>query len=343
MTYLNNPYRASGLATPILRDIPAPSVDAHAVQSLLAHCPHAAETPLLQVPKIAAAVGAGQIFLKDETQRMGLGSFKALGAAYVIAHLSKVENRDVGNMTFATASAGNHGLSVAAGAQAFGSKAVIFLADTVPEGFADRLRALGAKVIRHGADYEASMEGAATMAADKGWTLLSDSSWPDYVTLPHRLMEGYTALMLETGAQMKSPPTHIFLQAGVGGLAAACAAKARDMWGDTPHITVVEPENAPALYDCIAAGDFVTAKGPESAMGRLDCKEASLIALQGLSRDADAFMLISEDQGAYGAQLATDHGYPASPSGAAGLAGCAAGAPLGPDAKVLIVLSEGPA
>ena len=324
-----------------LADIPFPSVDADRPAALLTRCPAAAVTPLSDAPDLAKAAGVGQVHVKDERERMGLGSFKALGAAYVIAR--DAEEGNAKGRTYVTASAGNHGLSVAAGAQAFGARAVVYLADTVPEGFADRLRSFGAEVVRHGAIYEEAMAGAAQAAKDNGWALLSDSSWPGYLDRPHTLMEGYLVLMQEAVAQMPAPPTHIFLQAGVGGLATACAAYARVAWGDAPRIVVVEPEVAPALYASVKAGSAQVTEGPESAMGRLDCKEPSLIALKGLARDADDFMLISEDEGAAGSAACAEVGFPTTPSGGAGVAGLlVAGAAVGlmEKSRVLVILSE---
>lgn len=325
-----------------LTQFPWPSDDATAPQTLLTRCPAAEETPLSACPAIATRAGVSEVWVKDERARMGLGSFKALGAAYVIAH--DAQNGQAHGQTYVTASAGNHGLSVAAGAAAFGAKSVIFLARTVPESFADRLRAEGADVRRHGDIYEDSMQGAADAAQAEGWILLSDSSWPGYVTRPHRLMEGYLVLMQEAAQQMPTPPTHIFLQAGVGGLAAACAVYARKVWGAAPHITVVEPDAAPAIYASMAAGKAVLTEGPESAMGRLDCKEPSLIALKGLARDADSFMTITEAQGTTGSETCAEAGMPSTPSGAAGVAGLLAApvdtAGLNDRSRVLVILSE---
>jgi len=338
MKMIANPYRGAGLGG--MDAVPVPSVDAEAPRALLARCPHAAVTPLVAVAGLATQLGVAQVHIKDERGRMGLGSFKALGAAYVIA--CDAENGAARGQTYVTASAGNHGLSVAAGAAAFGARAVIYLAQTVPEAFADRLRGIGAEVVRAGDDYEASMEAAMAEAAARGAVLLSDSSWDGYFERPHRLMEGYNALMAEVFAQIPAPPTHVFLQAGVGGLAGAAAAMARDTWGADVHITVVEPEAAPALMASIEAGRAVEAPGPVSAMGRLDCKVPSLIALRGLARDADAFMTLTEDAGFAGAAAAAAHGLDSTPSGAAGLAGALAAAPLPGDARVLFILSEGP-
>ena len=104
---------------------------------------------------------------------------------------SAAQKNNLFGITYVAASAGNHGLSVATGANVFGAQAVIYLADTVPESFAAKLQNVGASVVRAGADYAASMQAAKAAAADKGWILLSDSSWPGYVDIPHQLMEGY--------------------------------------------------------------------------------------------------------------------------------------------------------
>jgi diaminopropionate ammonia-lyase len=310
---------------------------------LLERCPKASKTPLVQSAALAARAQVGAVFVKDERARMGLGSFKALGAAYVIACDAEA---GVKGQTYVTASAGNHGLSVAAGAAAFGSSAVIYLAAPVPEAFAVRLRAIGADVRRAGETYEESMAAAADDAKRNGWILLSDSSWPGYVDRPHTLMEGYLVLMQEVAAQIPEAPTHIFLQAGVGGLATACAAYARKVWGPEPVIVVVEPDAAPALFASIKVGSPQVTVGPISSMGRLDCKEPSLIALKGLARDANVFMTITEDEGGVGNDACSVANLASTPSGAAGVAGLLAAisgnASLGldQDSRVLVILSE---
>ncbi|MEM6744907.1 MAG: pyridoxal-phosphate dependent enzyme, partial [Pseudomonadota bacterium] len=236
MRVLTNPHRGAGLPEAALPGIPVPSIDAARPAALLARCPAAARTPLIASPSLARALGVAEAWVKDERARMGLGSFKALGAAYVIACDAQAGRAQ--GAAYVTASAGNHGLSVAAGARAFGARAVVYLSRQVPQAFADRLAALGAEVVREGEDYKASMQAAAEAAEAQGAILLSDSSWPGYTEKPHRLMEGYLALMAETFEQMPDAPTHILLQAGVGGLAAAAAALARARWGDAPRIVV---------------------------------------------------------------------------------------------------------
>ncbi|WP_101068091.1 pyridoxal-phosphate dependent enzyme [Roseovarius salinarum] len=339
MDILENPWVGTGLDESVLAGAPWPSTDAAAPEALLARCPVAAETPLL------ALSGFGpEVLAKDERARMGLGSFKALGAAYVIAQEALATgtedlSRALSGRTYVTASAGNHGLSVAAGARVFGAAAEVHIADTVPEGFADRLRAKGARVVRSGADYEAGMEAAQQAAHTEGAILLSDSSWPGYFDRPHRLMEGYLAMAAEITRQMPQPPTVILLQAGVGGLAGACAAFFRAAWGDAPRIVVVEPAAAPALAESIRAGRPVATTGPVSAMGRLDCKAPSLIALKGLARDADAFATITEDEAAAALPRLAARGAATSESGAAGVAALMQ-MDLPADARVLCILSE---
>ena len=143
----------------IIDSAPFPSTDVDKVSGLLKKCPIASETPLLELENF---LPEGKLWVKDERERMGLGSFKALGAAYVIASHAQnlTENpcsTTLEGKTYVTASAGNHGLSLAAGAKIFGAKAVVFISETVPETFSDRLREKGAVPVRKGSDYAASM------------------------------------------------------------------------------------------------------------------------------------------------------------------------------------------
>jgi len=346
---LENQYRGTGL--PDLQ--PMQGADARAVAALLAQCPAHAPTPLVDCPELADKAGVARLTIKDERARMGLGSFKALGAAYAIAREAAAVGGDLRQAlkgrTYVTASAGNHGMSVAAGARIFGAAAVVYLSHAVPEGFASRLEGMGAQVERAGADYEASMQAAAAAAAAEvnGWTLLSDGSWPGYVDLPFRVMEGYRQLASEIAADMSTDgrdvPSHVLLQAGVGGLAAAVAAQLRLAWGDAPQMIVVEPEVAPALIESIRAGHVVDTEGPDSSMGRLDCKTPSMLALADLARDADRFVTISEEEAAAGAAVVAGAGLASTPSGAAGVAALLAGLEgIGPQSHVLCILSEGP-
>jgi diaminopropionate ammonia-lyase len=155
-------------------------------------------------------------------------------------------------------------------------------------------------------------------------------------------MEGYLQLAVEVAEQIDEAPTHIFLQAGVGGLAAAVAAYSRRIWGSGPVIVVVEPDAAPALIESMRAGAIVETTGPVSDMGRLDCKTPSMIALAGLARDANTFLTVTEENAALAVQVLAEHGLTTTPSGGAGFAAALNGfEDMGPEARVLIILSEG--
>lgn len=286
--------------------------------------------------------GAGTVHVKDESGRMGLGSFKALGGAYAVHRLSE---RDGGGTTYVCASAGNHGISVAAGARELGAHCVVYLSHGVPGEFADRLRALDAEVRREGDDYDASLAAALAASQEHGWRLVADTSWEGYADIPLDVMRGYTVLFDE----IEAPPTHVFVQAGVGGLAAAAAGYVRDRWGEGPKIVVVEPEGAPCLLESARAGKPVHAAGAPTRLGRLDCLEPSLIAFDLLRRQADLYLTITDEQAAEAAALLAGHGVALSECGAAGAAGLFTLDPItretlavGPASRVLLVGTEGP-
>ncbi|MCY4291693.1 MAG: pyridoxal-phosphate dependent enzyme [Roseovarius sp.] len=340
MEYFENSWLGCGLPEDRLPEVPYPSINAHAPLELLKMCPAYSKTPLIKFEHSDC-----ELWIKVESDRMGTGSFKALGASYVIARMALEKNAtelptSLAGETFVTASAGNHGLSVAAGARLFGASSVIFLPNTVPEHFAKRLRSKGARVVRKGDDYETGMTAACKAANDRNWTLLSDSSWPGYFEIPKLLMEGYLAMASEIVETLPERPSHILLQAGVGGMAAACAAFFRNAWGSEPKIVVVEPQAAPALMESARAGQPRAASGPISNMGRLDCKEPSYIALKGLARDADGFAAISDEQASGILPALAKMGLNTTESGGAGVAAYAAMKPE-KGSRILCIVSEG--
>ena len=306
-------------------------------------CPAYHATPLLSLADLAAELDLAGVYLKAEWSRVGLSSFKALGGAYavgwlVMARAEAALGRSIGpeelcspsirsiagDMTVICASAGNHGLSVAAGARAFGARAVVWLGDTVPESFAAALREQDATVSRGGATYEQCMALAQAQAEQQHWDLVSDSSWPGYTAIPLAVMRGYTVMLEEIAEVMEAangPATHVFVQAGVGGLAAAVAGYLRDRWGEAFKLVVVEPEAAPCLLESVRQGRCVRVAGPASRLGRLDCKEPSLLAFQLLSHLADAFMLVSDADADDAADRLAERAAPVSACGAAGAAG----------------------
>jgi len=306
------------------------SHDAKTARALYGLCPVAHSTDLHDKADLAAKYGVGRVSVKDERSRMGLGSFKALGATYAIAKFAQQraggvpDHSTLAGETYVCASAGNHGLSLAAGARLFGAKAVVYLSETVPVSFGERLESLGATVVREGAGYEASLEASQRAAEDNGWRLLADGTWEGYVDPAKDIMEGYLIMGHEMADQMADQvgetPTHIFLQAGVGGLAVGAAVAVRDRWGKDIKIVVVEPSAAPALIESVKAEKVVDTQGPVSNMGRLDCKTPSHLALKYLALEADYFLTIDDDPVAQSVEELKNYGLETSPSGGAGIA-----------------------
>ncbi len=341
------------------------SPDPQRALELLAACPAYRQTPLIEI----APLQSQRVLVKDESQRMGLGAFKALGGVYAVAQLIRLRwhaatgqelaparmmeeevNAFSRQICFVCASAGNHGLAVAKGAQLFGASCRVHLAASVPETFASRLTALGATVLRSGQSYEDSMESAAEDAAEPERILLADSSWADYTEIPSLVMEGYTVLaeeLRENFADHQTWPSHVFLQAGVGGLAAAVSHHIRHRWPSQPRLIVVEPDAAPCLYESHRQGRLSSVAGPQSSMGRLDCKEASMLAFDVLHEHADDFVLISDQQAEAARETLARSGFHSSASGAAGFGALLAQDELGldlPEAAVcLVIVSEGAA
>ena len=285
------------------------------VERFLRHRGSRAATPLLALPALAAELGVGEIHLKDEGRRLGLGSFKALGGAYAVmrlvleeaarvlgrpmdvSDLSHDEVREVAKaMTFACATDGNHGRSVAEGAEFVGARSVIFVHAGVSDERVAAIARFGAQMIRVPGTYDDSVREAARVAQQRGWRIVSDTSWPGYERIPGLVMQGYTAIVREALRELDQPPTHVFVQAGVGGVAAAVAAHfAIVLGGRRPTFVVVEPARAACLYESAKAGGPVRIEhGEPTVMAMLECYEPSLVAWRILARAADAFMTVDE-------------------------------------------------
>ncbi|CDX20131.1 2,3-diaminopropionate ammonia-lyase [Mesorhizobium plurifarium] len=335
-----------------------------------------AETPLHALPSLAAELGIGALHIKDEGKRLDLGSFKALGGAYAVMHLVLEEaGRRLGRavaveelpkaevkaiaaqMTFACATDGNHGRSVAQGASLVGARSVIFVHSGVSNERVAAIARFGAEMVRVAGDYDQSVREAARVAAERGWTVVSDTSWPGYERIPGLVMQGYTVIVREALKRLAQPPTHVFLQAGVGGFAAAVAGHLAIRLGeDRPKTIVVEPARAACVYATARAGRPVAiAHSKPTIMAMLECYEPSLVAWRVLSRLGDAFMTVDEEDAIsvmnrLARPSGNDPAIVSGESGGAGLAGLirAAGdnkvrAALGLDAnsRVLIINSEG--
>lgn len=286
------------------------------VERVLAQRENHVPTPLYSLPEMARSLGIATLHVKDEGFRLGLGSFKALGGAYavivlVLEHAAKQFGRPVdvaelhtpavrevaAGLTFACATDGNHGRSVAQGAQLVGARSVIFVHAGVSEERIAAIVRFGAEMVRVAGNYDDSVEEAARVATARGWTIVSDTSWPGYERIPGLVMQGYTAMVREALAQMGEPPTHVFVQAGVGGVAAAVAAHLAIVFGERrPVFVVVDPARAACLYESAKANKpLKIAHGEPTVMAMLECYEPSLSAWRVLSHVADGFMIVDED------------------------------------------------
>ena len=344
----------------------------------IASWPGYAPTPLYDLPGLAKALGIARLWYKDEGERFGLGSFKALGGAYAVyRHLAAAVADKTGerpsaaaliaghhreatrNLTVATATDGNHGRSVAWGASLFGCRAVIFIHGTVSEGRKAAIEAFGAEVRRVPGNYDDSVRDCAAAAAAAGWQVISDTGYAGYEEIPRQVMQGYAAMAEEITRQLPpgAKPTHLFLQAGCGGLAAAVVAHLWESWqASRPRLIVVEPERADCVWRSLEAGTPVRVMGDlDTIMAGLACGEVSLVAWDVL-RLAAADALAISDEGASAAMRALAEGIGgdrrivAGEAGVGGLAGLMAVAGdeagrrklgLGPESRVLVIGSEG--
>ncbi|MGI4941270.1 MAG: diaminopropionate ammonia-lyase [Janthinobacterium lividum] len=301
--------------------------------------PGYAPTPLRDLPALAMQAGVASVQVKDESGRFGLGSFKALGGAYAVLGVMQAElaRQGIANaattadlmagahagagITVTCATDGNHARSVAWGAQRFGANCVIFVHPGVSQGRRDAIAAYGAEVREAPGTYDDSVRAAAAAAAEHGWHVVSDTSWPGYTEIPREVMQGYRLMAAEVLESWSGPPpTHAFVQAGVGGMAAAVSVQLRTLQ-PAPALVVVEPHDAACLMASAKAETITAAGSLDTLMAGLACGEPSLIAWQELERAAAAFLSIPDDAAVNAMRVLAGCGVVSGESGAAGLAG----------------------
>ena len=272
-------------------------------------------TPLVALQDLASQIGIDRIDYKHEGPRFGLGSFKALGGSYAALRVLQRElstrldeeinlvdiragkfAKTCAELTLVSATDGNHGRSLAWGCQRFGVPCRIYIHAEVSKGRAQAMRDLGAVVVRIDGDYDASVALAREDAEANGWFVVSDTSWEGYSEPPRDVMAGYGVMTFEACKALTQAPTHVFLQGGVGGLAASVAAALRQYWGDqAPRVVVVEPELAACLYQSARAGQATTvAIAEETIMAGLSCGEPSEMAWEILAEEAVDFLTIPD-------------------------------------------------
>jgi diaminopropionate ammonia-lyase len=338
-------------------------------------CPAHRTTPLHSLPALAERLGIGELRVKDESQRFGFGAFKALGGVLAVydvlsgaigeaRHFSPTfeevmkgaHGEITRRYTFATASSGNHGRSVAAGAKLFGNRCVIFLPKFTSVEKEAAIRARGAEVIRVDGDYDTAVTECRRRSEENGWTVISDTSWEGYEDTPRSVMRGYTVLVEEVIRQWRPGPTHVLVQAGVGGLAAAAIGYLWARCEPRPRFVVVEPESADCWFQSNLAGKPTLASGKaDTVMGGLACREISAVTWPVVGLATDWFMTIAENEVMPARKLLAhpfdgDPAIASGPSGCAGLAGlvraCADEAAfeelrLDRHSRVLVINSEG--
>jgi diaminopropionate ammonia-lyase len=335
-------------------------------------------TALWELPHVAAQLGIAHLAVKDEALRSPLGSFKALGAPIALMRLimrlwpahdvdpkALIEGRYremVTNLTVISATDGNHGKALAAAARSIGCNCVIVLHANVSAEREQAIAAYGARIVRIAGNYDESVEHAAQLAKSNGWHVVSDTSYEGYEAIPRDVMQGYGAIAAEiieqSGATSDEPAfTHVFLQGGVGGLAAGVASYLWEHYGaKRPRFIVVEPRQADCLYQSALAGHASKATGSvDSVMAGLACGETSPLAWKILEACVDDFMLIEDDEAVaamrtLAAGAGDDVPIVSGESGAAGLAGLAKlmrdpglarAAGLDARSRVLLISTEG--
>lgn len=333
---------------------------------------------------LAAMLGVGGIWVKDESQRLSLNSFKVLGGSFAIYQflrkrlgirdreltVSELKSEKVraqlGDICFATATDGNHGRGVAWAAKELGFRCVVYVHERTSKPRIRAIEEYGAEVTVIRGTYDDAVRAITRDAAANGWQIISDTSWEGYEDIPCWVMQGYTTLMAEIQEQLAgqgiSQPTHVFVQAGVGALAASVAGYYRKLFGDRrPLMTVVEPDKAACLYESVKRDDG----RPHSVGGTLDtimaglaCGDPSPLAWEVLSRCADYFLacpdfIAAKGMRVYGVPVAGDPFVVSGESGAVtlgalmyiaeneGLAELKRKMRLGPESQILLINTEG--
>lgn len=304
--------------------------------------PGYAPTPLICLHDTAKELGVGKIWVKDESKRFGLNAFKVLGGSYAMAKLLSrrlgLETTDfslltspevrerLGDITFVTATDGNHGRGVAWSAAQFGQKSVVYMPFGSARERLENIRAAGAEASIIDGNYDDAVRLAAKQAEKKGWLLVQDTAWEGYQDIPRWIMEGYCTMGLEILEQLEEAPTHIFLQAGVGSMAGAMAGLFTAALEEKSTIVIVEPNRADCIFRTAEANDgqLHTVTGPmDTIMAGLACGEPCSIGWEVLKNTAGHFLSCPDRAAAHGMRLLAREGVVSGESGAAAF-GCIA-------------------
>ncbi|MGW0840592.1 diaminopropionate ammonia-lyase [Streptomyces sp. NPDC002787] len=329
-----------------------------------ASLPDYAPTPLTELPSLADELGVGRVFVKDESRRLGLPAFKALGASWAV-HRTLAERAANGEeqdpVTLVTATDGNHGRAVARTARLLGQDAHVFVPQGVHPRAVAAIVAEQAKVTEVAGPYDEAVRLAAEAAAAPDAVLVQDTAWPGYERIPGWIVEGYSTLCTEIDEQLSAGgvvegPGLVAVPVGVGSLAQAVVTHYRSRpSGHAPALLSVEPEAAPCVLRSLTLGALVSVSTGETTMAGLNCGTPSSIAWPRLRDGLDAAVAVTDADSARAAGDLAAAGVSSGPCGAAALAGLratltGAGAEerrtalgLGPTSVVVLLSTEGTA
>ena len=301
------------------------------------------ETPLVDAPKLAGALGVGKVFVKDESSRLGLPAFKVLGASWAVyraleerlgesfgdwEEIGELEERlePLRPLSLVAATDGNHGRAVARVARLLDLGAKIFVPEDMAAARREAIAGEGAEVIVVDGTYDEAVERSAGEAGERG-LVISDMSWPGYERIPSWVIEGYSTMLWEIDDELErrneEGPDLVIVQVGVGAFAAAVARHFRSpRMSPRPKLVGVEPVNADCLLESVAAGRIVSVPGPhDSTMSGLNCGRPSLVAWPIVSRGIDLLVAVDDKPAHEAMRLAAESGVVSGETGAAGLGG----------------------
>lgn len=303
-------------------------------------------TPLYSLASLSRRLEVHSIYVKDESQRFGLNAFKGLGGSFAIAkylakrlkmdalHFEQIKNgsQKTDNITFCTATDGNHGKGVAWTASLFGHRAVVFM----PKGSSitrkNQIENFGAKVYITDMNYDDTVRMASDLAAERSWVLIQDTAWDGYQEIPAWIMQGYMTIVVEVLEQLQNenwqPPTHVFLQAGVGSFAASIEIAFLSLFNhQLPTMVVIEPQNANCFFRSVTDNNgapFRVTGDLSTMMAGLACGEPNPLAWTAIKQLTHAFVECEDPVAARGMRilgnpLGTDHRIVSGESGAVGM------------------------
>lgn len=306
--------------------------------------PGYAPTPLADLKGLAKVLGIAALYVKDESYRFGLNAFKGLGGSFCIAsYLAEKLGMDIEDVTFAklqepavhekikdlcfvTATDGNHGRGIAWTAHCLGVKSRVFMPKGSSMERLHNIQALGSDACITEFNYDDTVRHATKVAEENGWTLVQDTAWDGYETIPAWIMQGYTTMALEAVTALPKPPTHVFLQAGVGAMSGALIGFLADYYGaEKPVITIVEPNRADCIFHTAEANDgklHVVTGDLHTIMAGLACGEPCTIGWEELNAHAEHFASVPDWVAAKGMRILANpvEGDPKVVSGESGAA-----------------------